>query len=312
MSQGLRTSCAEGPGTRHVRGRAGPGGPGSPTVVLLHGIVSSRYLVPTGRHLARECKIAAPDLPGFGPSPATGPPLKIHEDGRSDRGPDYRPFRRRSRQRWPCVSRAIRARWAALFSSGLPSTSGPRSVAAHLGRWAANAPGEPRAFNALAAYEVAEMGPARMLRSFKHAVDRSKRPSPRSDFPSFWLEAVVATASLPRSGWRNSAPPAEVHGRWWRGLRTRWSTAGRLNWRGSSSMPPPVDRTELVRPQSRSGHPGRTPPPAVITGRPARCVGDDQRRVERARVTALEERLNLSRARSRYCCPRNPTKGSPG
>ena len=47
---------------------------------------------------------------------------------------------------------------------------GARSAAAQLGRWLANAPAEPPSFNALAAYEVAEMGPARMLRSFRHAV----------------------------------------------------------------------------------------------------------------------------------------------
>jgi pimeloyl-ACP methyl ester carboxylesterase len=46
-----------------------------------------------------------------------------------------------------------------------------RSVGAQLARWFANAPTEPPAFNALATYEVAEIGPARMLRSFRLAVD---------------------------------------------------------------------------------------------------------------------------------------------
>ncbi len=41
----------------HVRCWAGPGGPGARTVVLLHGIVSSRYLVPTARELARSRQV---------------------------------------------------------------------------------------------------------------------------------------------------------------------------------------------------------------------------------------------------------------
>ncbi len=48
---------------------------------------------------------------------------------------------------------------------------GARSVAVQVGRWFANAPTEPPTFNALATYEVAEIGPTRMLRSFRLAVD---------------------------------------------------------------------------------------------------------------------------------------------
>jgi pimeloyl-ACP methyl ester carboxylesterase len=42
---------------------------GRPKVVLVHGlIVSSRYMVPTLKRLARHYRIYAPDLPGFGKS----------------------------------------------------------------------------------------------------------------------------------------------------------------------------------------------------------------------------------------------------
>ena len=42
---------------------------GRPTVVLVHGlIVSSRYMVPTLKRLARHYRVYAPDLPGFGKS----------------------------------------------------------------------------------------------------------------------------------------------------------------------------------------------------------------------------------------------------
>jgi pimeloyl-ACP methyl ester carboxylesterase len=49
---------------RHWRGPD----PGSAAVVLVHGIVSGRYLLPTGRVLARRYRVLAPDLPGFGQS----------------------------------------------------------------------------------------------------------------------------------------------------------------------------------------------------------------------------------------------------
>jgi 2-hydroxy-6-oxonona-2,4-dienedioate hydrolase len=41
--------------------------PSSPTVVLVHGLgVSSRYMIPTLRALGRDCRVYAPDLPGYG------------------------------------------------------------------------------------------------------------------------------------------------------------------------------------------------------------------------------------------------------
>ena len=41
--------------------------PGSPRVVLVHGMgVSARTLVPIGEHLANRYRVVAPDLPGFG------------------------------------------------------------------------------------------------------------------------------------------------------------------------------------------------------------------------------------------------------
>ncbi len=47
-------------------------------VVLVHGLgVSSRYLVPTARRLARDFAVYAPDLPGFGLSQKPRPPLDV-------------------------------------------------------------------------------------------------------------------------------------------------------------------------------------------------------------------------------------------
>ena len=163
----------------HVRFWAGPGGAGAPTVVLLHGIVSSRYLVPTARELARSCRVMAPDLPGFGRTPATGPPLSVPEaadlvaawmaasglEGSTVAGHSV----------GAQVAADLAVRHADLVShivlAGPTADQGARSVIVQLGRWFANAPTEPPAFNALATYEVAEIGPARMLASIRLAVD---------------------------------------------------------------------------------------------------------------------------------------------
>jgi hypothetical protein len=67
----------------HARMSEGPASEGSPTVVLVHGlVVSGRYMLPTLRHLAPSCKVYAPDLPGFGRSekPPGIHPDEPHED----------------------------------------------------------------------------------------------------------------------------------------------------------------------------------------------------------------------------------------
>jgi 2-hydroxy-6-oxonona-2,4-dienedioate hydrolase len=54
--------------------------PGSPVVVLVHGLgVSSRYMIPTIRALARDCRVYAPDLPGYGRSPGPRNALDISQ-----------------------------------------------------------------------------------------------------------------------------------------------------------------------------------------------------------------------------------------
>ncbi|WP_425450400.1 alpha/beta fold hydrolase [Virgifigura deserti] len=53
----------------HYRTSIGPAPPNPVAVVLVHGfVVSSRYLVPLGEHLAPDFRVYAPDLPGFGRS----------------------------------------------------------------------------------------------------------------------------------------------------------------------------------------------------------------------------------------------------
>ena len=163
----------------HVRFWAGPGGPGAPTVVLLHGIVSSRYLVPTARELARSCQVPAPDLPGFGPNAGHRPAVDHRRPGGSGGGMDAASGLRSSTVAGHSVGAQVAADLAARYPDLVSYVvlAGPavdqcaRSVAVQLGRWFANALTEPPAFNALATYEVAEARPARMLRSFRLAVD---------------------------------------------------------------------------------------------------------------------------------------------
>ena len=49
-------------------------------VVLVHGLsMSSRYMIPTARRLARDFRVYAPDLPGYGESPRPPAVLQIKE-----------------------------------------------------------------------------------------------------------------------------------------------------------------------------------------------------------------------------------------
>ncbi len=51
----------------HARVSTTPCPPGTPAIVLIHGLsISSRYEIPSARRLARSFHVFAPDLPGFG------------------------------------------------------------------------------------------------------------------------------------------------------------------------------------------------------------------------------------------------------
>ncbi len=66
----------------HYRTAVEAAGDGLPAVVLVHGlIVSSRYMVPTLKRLARHYRVYAPDLPGFGRSES--PPRTLDVPGLS-------------------------------------------------------------------------------------------------------------------------------------------------------------------------------------------------------------------------------------
>jgi len=67
----------------HARVSEGPTTEGSPTVVLVHGlVVSGRYMLPTLELLAPAFRVYSPDLPGFGKSEK--PPRVLDVAGLSD------------------------------------------------------------------------------------------------------------------------------------------------------------------------------------------------------------------------------------
>src|ERR1700736_2151867 len=64
----------------HVRVSTTVVPPDAPTFVLVHGLgVSSRYMIPLAKHLARSARVFAPDLPGFGKSPGPCRVLNVPE-----------------------------------------------------------------------------------------------------------------------------------------------------------------------------------------------------------------------------------------
>jgi 2-hydroxy-6-oxonona-2,4-dienedioate hydrolase len=64
----------------HYRSSIGLAPPNPVAVVLVHGlVVSSRYMVPLGEHLASDFRVYAPDLPGFGKSDKPRRTLAIQE-----------------------------------------------------------------------------------------------------------------------------------------------------------------------------------------------------------------------------------------
>ena len=147
--------------------------------MLLHGIVSSRYLVPTASRLATSCRVVAPDMPGFGRSPSLGRSLAISELADLVAAWMAASGLEGSTVVGHSVGAQIAADLAARYPAAVGGTAliGPavdrraRSLLGQLRRWQANAPAEPLSFHALAAYEAGEMGPAQMVRTLRHAVE---------------------------------------------------------------------------------------------------------------------------------------------
>jgi 2-hydroxy-6-oxonona-2,4-dienedioate hydrolase len=166
-------------GTLHSRLWAGPAGAHVQTVVLLHGLLSSRSLVPMAQRVARSCRVVAPDLPGFGRSPASSSSLSIAET--ADLVAAWTGTS--SLHAAVVVGHSVGAQVIAELAVRHPAMVGgavlvaptvdpqARRVRSQFGCWLANAPSEPLSFNLLAAYELVEVGPQRMVQTVRHAID---------------------------------------------------------------------------------------------------------------------------------------------
>lgn len=152
--------------------------PTAPTVVMVHGIVSGRYLLPTAQELTHRYGVLAPDLPGFGRSSRPGVALSIEEQAdvlaevMSEAGVRKAILLGHSIGAQVAASLAIRhpgvvERLVLVGPTGDPQAA---SVPAVIGRWFANAPAEPLAFNALACRELVEVGVRRMVATLRAAL----------------------------------------------------------------------------------------------------------------------------------------------
>lgn len=160
----------------HVEMAADPGH-GRPPVVLVHGVVSSRYLLPTARQLAMGTATAAVDLPGWGRSGGGG---SLGIDALA--GVVAATVTTLGLERPILVGHSIGAQVAATVAVDRPEllralvlvgpTGDPAidGVPALWWRWIRTALKEPLGFNVLVVRELAGVGPRRMLATARAAV----------------------------------------------------------------------------------------------------------------------------------------------
>lgn len=182
-----------------------------PPVVLVHGVISSRYLLPTVGELARFTRVLVPDLPGVGPHRQSGvPAFADHADAVAEAIVDW------GGSRVTAVGHSLGAEVVVELARRHPSlvqravligpTGDPAagSVFGVWKRWMVTAVSEPLAFNLLAVAELSRMGPLRMAgllrRSFQDPVE-GKLPELRCPTllvrgerdrvaPAAWLERM--------------------------------------------------------------------------------------------------------------------------
>ena len=191
----------------------------NPPVALVHGVVSSRYLHPTAQHLARTHRVAAVDLPGFGPGTTRQRVLNIEELGEAAGaalaaiGVDGAVVVGHSIGAQVAVELACRVPTAVRGLVLVGPTGDPalRSALKLWGGWMATAPREPLSFNALTVRELLSVGPRRMLATARAAVDDPFVTKLRAvDVPALvvrgehdrvapaaWAERVRATLGAP-------------------------------------------------------------------------------------------------------------------
>ena len=151
---------------------------GAPPVVLVHGLgVSSRYMIPTARRLARFFPTSAPDLPGFGRSGRPKPALRLPEltDGLvawlDASGLDRPVLLANSLGCQVVVDLAVRypARLSCAILVG-PTGDPEAGLLGMVGRLLADVPREPLSALPLQAFDYLTAGPLRDLRTAREMV----------------------------------------------------------------------------------------------------------------------------------------------
>ncbi|HLH24542.1 MAG TPA: alpha/beta hydrolase [Chloroflexota bacterium] len=151
--------------------------PQAPAVVMVHGlVVSSRYMVPTAKRLARYCRVAIPDLPGYGHS--AKPPRALNVPQLADALAAWMVAAGFPRavllgNSFGCqvvVDLAVRYPERVARAILVGPTTDPRARTAHqqVGRWLLNLPGEPLGLGLVVARDVWDMGIPRALATFRH------------------------------------------------------------------------------------------------------------------------------------------------
>lgn len=197
-----------------VHDRFATGPPGSPTVVLVHGAVSSRYLTPTAEPLARSCSVALVDLPGFGPSERPCTPMgpaaaaDVVAGWMEQRGLTGATVFGHSLGCQVVVDLAVRHPGVLAAAVLAGPTGDPRvTTVAHLyARWLRSAPHEPLSFNAFVLRESMTLGPLFALRTARaYLAEPMVEKLPRVAVPTLvvrgekdriapkrWVDAVAA------------------------------------------------------------------------------------------------------------------------
>ncbi|PLS74809.1 MAG: alpha/beta hydrolase [Actinobacteria bacterium] len=175
-SRSLRSTRTDIGGLR-LHARVSASQQSAPAVVLVHGLISSRYFVPTAERLVGSCRVFLPDLPGFGASPVS----KAAQDvtGLSDAlaaymsasGLEAAVVVGHSVGSQTVVDLALRyphlVRRAVLTAPTFDPEA--RTVTRQYGRWLRNVIREPPSLNIILAREALELGvvrPVRLMRSF--------------------------------------------------------------------------------------------------------------------------------------------------
>ena len=185
--------------------------PDSPRVVLVHGVISSRYLLPTARELARFTRVLVPDLPGVAPRPRSGVPAFARDadtiaEAIVNWGGSPVTVVGHSLGAEVAVEVARRhpsmvQRVVLIGPTGDPTAGGVFGV---WKRWMTTSVSEPLPFNLLTVAELSRIGPLRMAallrRSFQDPVE-AKLPELRCPTllvrgerdrvaPAAWLERM--------------------------------------------------------------------------------------------------------------------------